>query len=74
MSARSVQAFMSRELAAIASTRRRSLPSLSVPMSQSVNQRWRERPRCPALRVTPGSREGSFTPSLVVSHVAVSAQ
>src|SRR5207247_8994355 len=68
MSARSVQAPMAQHLAASASTRRRSLPpSLSVPMSQSVNQRWRERPRCPALRVTPGSRDGAFTPSLVVS-------
>jgi hypothetical protein len=27
-------------------------------MSQSVHQRWRERPRCPALRVTPGRRGG----------------
>ena len=32
-----------------ARSRRRSVPpSLSVPVSQSVNQRWRERPRCPA--------------------------
>ena len=45
-----------------------------VSVSQSVNQRWRERPRCPALRLTPGALEtGSFTPSLVVSHVAVCA-
>jgi hypothetical protein len=27
-------------------------------LSQPVNQRWRERPRCPALRVTPGRRDG----------------
>ena len=39
--------------------RRRSVPpSPSVSVSQSVNQRWRERPRCPALRVTPGRRDG----------------
>src|SRR5262249_1840296 len=30
----------------------------SVAVSQSVNQRWRERPRWPALRVTPGRRDG----------------
>ena len=33
-------------------------PSSSVSVSQSVNQRWRERPRCPARRVTPGRRDG----------------
>ena len=33
-------------------------PSPSVSVSQSVNQRWRERPRCPASRVTPGRRDG----------------
>ena len=33
-------------------------PSSSVLVSQSVNQRWRERPRCPARRVTPGRRDG----------------
>jgi hypothetical protein len=39
--------------------RRRSVPpSPSVSVSQSVNQRWRERPRCPALRVTRSGREG----------------
>ena len=27
-------------------------------MSQSLNQRWRERPRCPAPPVTPGRRDG----------------
>ena len=48
-------------------SRRRSVPpSLPAPMSLSLNQRWRERPRCPASRVTPGRRDGSFTPSLVV--------
>ena len=29
-----------------------------MPVSQSLNQRWRERPRCPALPVTPGRRDG----------------
>jgi hypothetical protein len=33
-------------------------PSSSVLVSQSVNQRWRERPRCPARPVTPGRRDG----------------
>ena len=28
-------------------------PSLSASVSQSVNQRWRERPRCPALHGDP---------------------
>ena len=40
-------------------SRRRSVPpSLPEPVSQSLNQRWRERPRCPAPRVTPGRRDG----------------
>jgi hypothetical protein len=60
MSARSVQASLPQHLAAGTKARRRFVPpSLSVPMSQSVDQRWRERPRCPALRVTPKqSRRG----------------
>jgi len=59
MSARSVQVSVSQHLAARPQRRRRSLPpSPSVPMSGSVHQRWRERPRCPALRVTPGRRDG----------------
>lgn len=33
-------------------------PSLPESVSQSLNQRWRERPRCPASRVTPGRRVG----------------
>jgi hypothetical protein len=33
-------------------------PIQSVAVSQSLNQRWRERPLCPALRVTPGGRGG----------------
>ncbi len=72
MSVRVVQAAESQHLAAKARSRRRPLPpSLSVSVSQSVNQRWRERPRRPVLRVTPGRRDGSFTPSLVVPHVTV---
>ena len=40
-------------------SRRRFVPlSSSVAVSQSMNQRWRERPRCPARRVTPGHRNG----------------
>ena len=47
------------DLAADERPRRRSVPpSSSVSVSQSVNQRWRERPRCPARRVTPGRRDG----------------
>ena len=47
-------------LAASTASRRRSVPpSLSVPVSQSLNQRWRERPRCPALASGPRpSRRG----------------
>ena len=33
-------------------------PSPSEPVWQSMNQRWRERPRCPAPPVTPGHRDG----------------
>ena len=33
-------------------------PLLSEEVSQSLNQRWRERPRCPAPPVTPGRRDG----------------
>ena len=59
MSVRFVQASESQHLAAEVRSRRRSLPpSLSVSVSQSVNQRWRERPRCPASPVTPGRRDG----------------
>jgi hypothetical protein len=53
------QSFVSQHLAARPRPRRRFVPpSPSVPVSQSVNQRWRERPRCPAVRVTPGRRDG----------------
>jgi hypothetical protein len=65
MTANCVQAFLSQQLAARGSSRRRSVPpSLSEEVSQSLNQRWRERPRCPATPVTPRRRDGSFTPSL----------
>jgi hypothetical protein len=54
VSAHSAQAYVSRRLAADARPRRRSVPpSLSVPVSQSVNQRWRERPRRPARQRLP---------------------
>jgi hypothetical protein len=59
VSAHAVQSSVSQRLAADTRSRRRSLPpSLSVLLSQSVNQRWRERPRCPAPRVTRGYRDG----------------
>ena len=59
MSVRFVQAFESQHLTAEVRSRRRSLPpSLSVSVSQSVNQRWRERPRCPASPATLGRRDG----------------
>ena len=53
------QALPSQSFATSASLRRRYVPpSLPEPVSQSLNQRWRERPRCPALRVPPGHRDG----------------
>ena len=59
MTANCVQAFLSQQLAASASSRRRCVPpSLPESVSQSLNQRWRERPRCPAPPVTPGRRDG----------------
>ena len=59
MTANHAQALLSQPLAASTSSRRRSVPpSLPEPVSQSLNQRWRERPRCPAPRVTPGRRDG----------------
>lgn len=45
--------------AAPATTRRRCVPPRPRgPVPMSLHQRWRERPRCPALRVTPGRRGG----------------
>ena len=59
MSANHVQASLSQQLAASTASRRRSVPpSPPEPVSQSLNQRWRERPRCPASPVTPGRRDG----------------
>ena len=59
VNAHCVQASVSQRLASGTRSRRRFVPpSPSVSVSQSMNQRWRERPRCPALRVTPGRRDG----------------
>ena len=59
VNAHSVQAPVLKRLAADEQARRRSVPpSLPEPMSLSLNQRWRERPRCPASRLTPGRRDG----------------
>jgi hypothetical protein len=59
MTANGIQVSLSQQLAASTTSRRRSLPpSSQEPVSQSLNQRWRERPRCPALPVTPGRRDG----------------
>jgi len=45
--------------AAHSNARRRSVPPRSrAPVPTSQHQRWRERPRCPALRMTPGRRDG----------------
>ena len=59
MTANHMQAFLSQRVAASALARRRFVPpSPPEPLSQSLNQRWRERPRCPASPVTPGRRDG----------------
>jgi hypothetical protein len=59
VNAHSVQAYVSQRLAADERPRRRSVPpSLSTSMSQSLNERWRERPRRPALPVAPERRDG----------------
>jgi hypothetical protein len=59
MTANCVQAFLRQQLDATASVRRRFVPpSLPEPVSQSQNQRWRERPRCPALPVAPERHDG----------------
>jgi hypothetical protein len=59
MTADRVQAFLSQQLGASASVRRRFVPpSLTESVSQPQNQRWRERPRCPAPRVAPERRDG----------------
>ena len=59
MSEHTAQASVSRHLAARTPVRRRYVPpSLPESVPQSLNQRWRERPRCPASRVTLGRRDG----------------
>ena len=59
MSVHSVQPSVPQHLAATTPSRRRSVPpSLPEPVSQSLNQRWRERPRCPASPVAPDRRDG----------------
>ncbi len=72
MSANRKQLREAAPFAAHSTARRRSLPTrLMAPVPMSQYQRWRERPRRRALRLTPGCPDGSFTPSLVVSRVAV---
>jgi hypothetical protein len=59
MSRNHAQAFLSQHLATSTTSRRRSVPpSPPESLSQLQNQRWRERPRCPASPVTPGRRDG----------------
>ena len=59
MTANWAQAFLAEQLGATASVRRRFVPpSRPEPVSQSQNQRGRERPRCPALPVAPDRRDG----------------
>lgn len=75
MTANCIQASISQQLAASTTSRRRSLPpSPPEPVSQSLNQRWRETTplSCPACDPQAVETE-SFTPSLVVPHVTVRA-
>lgn len=59
MTTNRVQAFRLQQLGGSAPVRRRFVPpSLPEPVSQSQNQRWRERPWCPALPVAPARRDG----------------
>ena len=59
MTANRIQASRLQQLAASTTSRRRSVPpSPPEPVSQSLNQRWRERPRCPAPPVTRRCRDG----------------
>lgn len=56
MTANAAQASPTQNVAASRpSSGRRSLPTaVLLPIERPVSQRWRERPRCPALRVAPG--------------------
>ena len=55
MSANRRQMLEAAHVAACTTTRRRSLPPRPrVPVPMSLHQRWRERPRCRALHLTPG--------------------
>ena len=59
MTANHVQPLLPQRLGAHASVRRRFVPpSLPGPVSQSQNQRWRERPRCPAIEAAPECLDG----------------
>ncbi len=59
MSANRRQPLEAAYVAASATTRRRSLPPRPiVPVPMSLHQRWRERPRCRALHLTPGHPDG----------------
>jgi hypothetical protein len=74
MSANRKQPLEAAYFAEFTSTRRRSMPTRPrTPVSMSLHQRWRERPRRRAQRLTQGALTGSFTPSLVVSRVRVCA-
>ena len=73
MSEHSSQVPVAQQLSATIPSRRRSVPpSLPASVSQSLDQRWRERPRLRALHLTPADPDGSFTPSLA-SRVSMAA-
>lgn len=59
MSANGLQRRLLQHLRASVRVRRRSVPpSLQLQVSQSLHERWRERPPCRARRVTPARRDG----------------
>ena len=59
MNSHCLQVSVSQRLASGQRLRRRSVPpSPSMAVSQPVNQRWRERPRRRARRLTPGRSDG----------------
>jgi hypothetical protein len=59
VSAKHTQAFVALHVATTTTTRRRSTPTRpTMPEWTSVNQQSRERPRCSAVPLTPGCRDG----------------
>lgn len=72
MSANRKQPLEAAYFAAFTTTRRRSVPARPrTPVSMSLHQRWRERPRRRALRLTPACPDGVVHAIVGLSRVAV---